>query len=93
GGVAALARMRAGRIQLLGTRRRPSPDRGPRYGILYRAYGMSDVPPGRRGAYARSLGAMAAIAVRADASTRATISNGLVARRDRRIAQLQSRAR
>ncbi len=29
GGVAALARMRAGRIQLLGTRRRPSPERGP----------------------------------------------------------------
>lgn len=89
GGVAALARMRAGRIQLLGTRRRPSPDRGPRYGILYRADGMADVPAGRRGAYARSLAAIAAIAVRADATTRRSISKGLVARRDRRIAQLR----
>lgn len=89
GSLAALARMRAGRIQLLGTRRRPSPDRGPRYGILYRAHGMSDVPPGRRGAYARSLGALAAIAVRADATTRAPIGARLAARRDRRIAQLK----
>jgi hypothetical protein len=91
GGVAALARMRAGRIQLLGTRRRPSPDRGPRYGILYRADGMGEVPAGRRGAYARSLGAIAAIAVRADATTHRSISVALVARRDRRIAQLRSR--
>lgn len=91
GGVAALARMRAGRIQLLGTRRRPSPDRGPRYGILYRADGMTEVPLGRRGAYARSLGAMAAIAVRADAMTRASIARELVARRDRRIAELRTR--
>ncbi len=88
GGGAALARMRAGRIQLLGTRRRPSPDRGPRYGIIYRADGMAEVPPGRRGAYARSLGAIAAIAIRADAMTHASISKGLVARRDRRIAEL-----
>jgi hypothetical protein len=91
GGVAALARMRAGRIQLLGTRRRPSPERGPRYGILYRADGMSELPPGRRGAYARSLGALAAIAIRADATTHAAIARGLVARRDRRIAELRSR--
>jgi snoRNA binding domain, fibrillarin len=91
GGVAALARMRAGRIQLLGTRRRPSPERGPRYGILYRAVGMAEVPAGRRGAYARSLGAMAAIAIRADATTHSSISRALVARRDRRIAQLRSR--
>jgi snoRNA binding domain, fibrillarin len=91
GSVNALGQMRAGRIQLLGTRRRPSPERGPRYGILYRAEGMADVPPGRRGAYARSLGAIAAIAVRADATTRSSISKGLVARRDRRIEQLQRR--
>jgi hypothetical protein len=90
GSVTALARMRAGRIQLLGTRRRPSPDRGPRYGIVYRADGMADVPLGRRGAYARSLGALAAIAVRADATTHASISKGLVARRDRRIAALRA---
>ena len=91
GGLTALARMRAGRIQLLGTRRRPSPERGPRYGILYRAERMADVPAGRRGAYARSLGALAAIAVRADAMTRSSISKGLVARRDRRVEQLRKR--
>ncbi len=91
GGLAALARMRAGRIQLLGTRRRPSPERGPRYGILYRADGMAEVPAGRRGAYARSLGAIAAIAVRADATTRTSIFQGLLGRRDRRIAQLRAR--
>jgi hypothetical protein len=89
GGVGPLARMRAGRIQLLGTRRRPSPERGPRYGIVYRADGMDRVPPARRGAYARSLGALAAIAVRADASTRSPIGPQLVVRRDRRIAQLR----
>jgi hypothetical protein len=91
GGVTPLSRMRAGRIQLLGTRRRPSPERGPRYGILYRADRMADVPAGRRGAYARSLGALAAIAVRADATTHATISKELLARRDRRIDQLRKR--
>jgi RNA processing factor Prp31 len=52
---------------------------------------MADVPAGRRGAYARSLGALAAIAVRADATTRSAISKGLVARRDRRIEQLRKR--
>ncbi|MGA9840414.1 MAG: hypothetical protein WBE40_08525 [Thermoplasmata archaeon] len=91
GGVTALSRMRAGRIQLLGTRRRPSPERGPRYGILYRADRMNDVPTGRRGAYARSLGALAAIAIRADATTHAAIFPALVARRDRRIEQLRRR--
>ena len=93
GGVAPLARMRAGRIQLLGTRRRPSPERGPRYGLVYRADGMERVPLGRRGAYARSLAALAAIAVRADATTRAAIAPALVARRDRRITQLRARGR
>lgn len=91
GGVSALARMRAPRIQLLGSRRRPSAERGPRYGLLFRADGMADVPPGRRGAYARSLAALAAIAVRADATTHASISRALVARRDRRIVQLRGR--
>lgn len=89
GGVSALARMPAPRIQLLGSRRRPSPERGPRYGILYRADRLADVPIGRRGAYARSLAALAAIAIRADAHTRRTISPELVARRDRRIEALK----
>ena len=93
GGVAPLARMPASRIQLLGSRRRPSPDRGPRFGILYRADRLADVPIGRRGAYARSLAALAAIAVRVDAHGRRDISAELVARRDRRVETLRRRRR
>jgi hypothetical protein len=93
GGVAPLARMRAPRLQLLGSRRRPSPERGPRYGLLYGADRMSDVPLDRRGAYARSLAALAAIAARADAITRADLSRTLVARRDRRVDQLRRQGR
>jgi hypothetical protein len=93
GGVSALARMPAARIQLLGTRRRPSPERGPRFGIIYRADRLADVPIGRRGAYARTLAALAAIAVRADAHTHRAISAELVARRDRRIEALKRRRR
>jgi snoRNA binding domain, fibrillarin len=93
GSIGAMARMPAPRIQLLGSRRRPSPERGPRYGVLYRADRALDVPLGRRGAYARSLAALAAIAVRADASTHRNISVELVARRDRRIEALRRRRR
>ena len=89
GGVASLARMPAPRLQLLGSRRRPSPERGPRFGVLYRADRLAEVPIGRRGAYARSLAALASIAVRADASTHRDISAPLVARRDRRIETLR----
>ncbi len=92
GGLSQLARYRAARLQLLGTRRRPSAEHGPRYGILYRAARMSDVPPARRGAYARSLAALAAVAARADATTRRDLSSLLVARRDRRVEQLRRRA-
>ncbi len=89
GSLAALGRTSASRLQLLGARRRPSPDRGPRYGVLYRADRMLDVPAGRRPAYARTLAALAAIAARADASTRREISAPLLARRDRRIDALR----
>ena len=89
GGIAALARMPSARIQLLGSRRRPSPERGPRFGLLYRADRLAEVPIGRRGAYARSLAALAAIAVRADASTHRDIGAELVARRDRRVEMLR----
>lgn len=93
GGVAALGRMRAARLQLLGSRRRPSPERGPRFGVLYRAERMADLPADRRGAYARSLAALAAIAVRADATTHAPLGLALVRRRDRRIEELRRRGR
>jgi nucleolar protein 56 len=89
GSLATLGRMSAPRLQLLGSRRRPSPERGPRYGVLYRADRMADLPSERRGAYARSLSALAAIAARADASTRRDLSKTLVARRDRRVQDLQ----
>ena len=90
GGLSPLGRMRSARLQLLGSRRRPSPDRGPRYGLLYRAARMGDVPPGRRGAIARSLAALASIAARADATTHRDLSAILVARRDRRVESLRS---
>ncbi|MFZ3355575.1 MAG: hypothetical protein WA549_02310 [Thermoplasmata archaeon] len=89
GGVAALATMSASRLQLLGARRRPIGGRGPRFGVLFRANRMPDVPLSRQGAYARSLAAVAAIAVRADWSTHRSIADQLVRRRDRRISQLQ----
>jgi snoRNA binding domain, fibrillarin len=93
GGLSPLGRMRGARLQLLGARRRPSPTRGPRYGVLFRAERMEDVPLERRAAYARSLAALAAIAARADATTRREIAPLLRARRDRRIAELRGRRR
>ena len=93
GGAEALGRMRASRIQLLGSRRRPSAERGPRYGVLYLAERMADVPLGRRGAYARSLAALTAIAARADATTHHDLTSRLVPRRDRRVSELARRRR
>jgi hypothetical protein len=89
GGLEALARMDSSRIQLLGARRRFGPGRSPRFGLLYHAEGMSQVPADRTGALARSTGALAAIAARADATTHRSISKELIRRRDRRIAQLR----
>jgi hypothetical protein len=90
GGLGALSRMTAAKLQLLGARRRPSAGRGPRFGILYRGLGVSEVPPARQGAYARSLSALAIIAARADATTHADVATRLIVRRDRRMHQLQS---
>ncbi|MEM0129231.1 MAG: hypothetical protein QXG65_03600 [Thermoplasmata archaeon] len=89
GGVAALARMPASRLQLLGTKRRPAGGRGPRFGHIYRARRMEEVPMSRQGAYARSLAALAVIAARMDLAKR-PVEEGrvLTSRRDRRIAQL-----
>jgi len=89
GGVRPLARMPSARLQLLGSRRRPSPERGPRFGVIYRADRLAEVPVDRRGAYARSLAALAAIAVRVDATTRRDVSAALVTRRDRRVDDLR----
>jgi hypothetical protein len=92
GGLEPLSRMDASRIQLLGARRRFGPGRSPRFGILYHAEGMTQVPPNRAGALARSAAALAAIAARVDATSGRAISAELVRRRDRRIAQLNGRA-
>lgn len=91
GGRAALARLSASRVQLLGARRRPRGGHGPRYGLLYRAARMPDVAPERQGRYARSLAALAVIAARADEFTRRDLAAELTARRDRRIAALAVR--
>jgi hypothetical protein len=92
GGTAPLGRIPAARLQLLGARRRPGPDRGPRFGVLALAEGSDGIPPERRGAYARSLAALAAIAARADVLTHATIAPELVRRREARRARLRRRA-
>lgn len=65
-GLSSVARMPAGRLQLLGARRRPAKGPGPRHGLLYRAVGMDQVPWSKRGAYARSVAASAVIAARID---------------------------
>ena len=93
GSLDLLGRMGSSRLQILGARRRPSADRGPRFGVLYRADRMEDVPLARRGAYARSLASLAVIAARADATTRSSVAPELVARRDRRIDRLRRRLR
>jgi len=93
GGAAPLARISSSRLQLLGSRRRPSPERGPRYGAIYLADGTDDVPPDRRAAYARSVAALAAIAVRADVWTHRDVSGELVRRRDARRDRLRRRRR
>jgi snoRNA binding domain, fibrillarin len=92
GSVAELARMSSSRLQLLGARRRPGPGRTPRFGVLFRGARMDEVPPGRQGAYARSLAALAAVAARIDAARGRDRSAELVARRDRRVAALRLRA-
>lgn len=93
GGVAPLSRMSASRLQLLGSRRRPSAERGPRYGVLYLAEGADSVPPDRRAAYVRSVAALAAIAARADALTHGDLAGELVRRREARRAELGRRRR
>jgi snoRNA binding domain, fibrillarin len=89
GSRAALARCSGSRIQLLGAKRRPDPERGPRFGVLYRAPGLEELPTDRQGRYARSLAAMAAIAIRADAFTHRDLGDRLVLRRDRRLLELR----
>jgi nucleolar protein 56 len=91
GGLEPLARGDSARLQLLGSRRRPSRDRGPRFGVIRIADRMSDVPEDRRGAYARSLAALAVAAARADAYTHADLTAKLLVRRDRRVESLRRR--
>jgi len=92
-GPGPLSRMSASRLQLLGSRRRPSPERGPRYGVVYLAAGADEVPADRRAAFARSVAALAAIAVRADVLTHGDVAAELVRRRDARRDQLRRRRR
>jgi hypothetical protein len=91
GGATPLARVSASRLQLLGSRRRPSAERGPRFGAIVLAEGSERVPADRRGAYARSLAALAAIAVRADVLTHGDVAPELVRRREARAARLRRR--
>jgi hypothetical protein len=91
GGRAPLARCTGSRLQLLGSRRRPAKDRGPRFGVIYRAPGLDQLSPERQGRYARSLASLAAIAIRADHFTQKDLGETLLIRRDRRLEQLRRR--
>jgi hypothetical protein len=91
GGVAPLARISSSRLQLLGARRRPNPERGPRFGVLYRTEGADRVPADRRAAFVRSVAALAAIAARADALTGSDLTDRLVRRRELRRGRLARR--
>lgn len=91
GGLPVLARISSSRLQLLGARRRPSPERGPRYGLLYRAPLLDEVPFGRRPAFARSVASAAVIAARADATTRGEVAPALLERLERRRRALARR--
>lgn len=84
----ALLRAPASRLQLLGSRRRPSTGAGPRHGVLYRAEGMTRVPDARRGALARTLASLAAPALRADLMTHGSLGSFLAAKREARIRTL-----
>ncbi len=91
GSLRALAQMPASRLQLLGARRRPSHGRGPRFGAIYRAARMDEVPLERQGAYARTVASLAVIAARLDLAGRPGESaRELLARRDRRIRDLRA---
>jgi hypothetical protein len=90
GSRSSLARMSSSKIQLLGSRRRPGPGRNPRFGLIVLADGMGEIPPDRQGAFARSLGSLAAIAVRTD-ETGTDRAHWLQERRDRRSRDLQRR--
>ncbi|HEV2519037.1 MAG TPA: hypothetical protein VGX00_00240 [Thermoplasmata archaeon] len=92
GGTGPLGRMSASRLQLLGARRRAGGGRGPKYGILARAVLEPEIPVAARGAFARSLAALAVIAARADAHTHAPLAPFLQARRTRRLKDLAGRS-
>lgn len=89
-GLPNLARMPAGRLQLLGARRRPTRGPGPRHGLIFRAIGMDAVPPHRQGAFARTLAATAVIAARIDLAGATRVeAPRLVRRLERRRAALR----
>lgn len=91
GSRAALARASGARLQLLGARRRPQPEGGPRFGVIFRAPGLEELPEEARGRYARSLAALAVIAARADHFTGRDLGGQLETRRERRLAELRRR--
>jgi len=91
GSRAALARVSSARLQLLGAKRRPDPRRGPRFGVIFRAIGVDELPDDRQGRYARTLASLAAIAVRADEFTGKDLGDRLLVKRDRRKRTLLGR--
>lgn len=85
--VLQLGKLTPSRIQLIGARRR-SPGRNPRHGLIYLADGMERVPADRRGALARTLGGLAAVAIRADLLTHQDRIEWLLRKKEGRIREL-----
>lgn len=91
GGLSNLVRLPAGHIQLLGSKTPRIPNRNPKYGIIYKATIIGQVPVKFRARIARSLSAVIAIAVKADYYTHSLIFEALNAKLARRVRRLRGK--
>ncbi len=96
GGVADLAQLPAGTIQLLGAekalfRHLKTGSRRPKHGVLFQHPLVHRAPPWQRGAIARAFAAKIAMAARADAYTHRDISTALRASLDKALAETRRR--
>lgn len=88
--LANLAKMPAGRIQIMGSKHGRGTKRGPKYGILYISDWLTKVEPKYRGELARTLSAQIAIAVKADYYTHNKIVEPLKLKLEKRVRQLEA---
>lgn len=87
--LANLAKMPAGRIQIMGSKHGRGTKRGPKYGILYISDWLTKVEPKHRGELARTLSSQIAIAAKADYFTQNNIVLPLKLKLEKRVHQLE----